>query len=471
MKSKVFNLILLGILMVSVLGSCQKADENYAVITGTYQGITQGKEIHLSKVAHGRLEKVATTNLGEDGRFAFKYAIDEPGLYVVNIIWQKGQRQFSKDHNLNRFYLDNGTEVSFNMYDGKYELLESNCAKNNLLTEWNNQVDSLYTFSHGFPYKRTDYTEFFPQIERFAELSKSFNSKINTGDDQFDEFLSLMTETDVNYAAVNFLFTPRPKHAQKKDYPEFYDQLLSTRKPKSELIVKFPFGMAYLSVYTMFTTGYETSRPKNMLESTKMAMNRLDNPVLKGYFGAQAIQRFAVYDQDFIALLDHMDEFLVNDYLRTSVSEHGISIRKFTDGSPAFNFSGKTVQNQEVKLSDFKGQVVYIDAWATWCQPCKAEIPFLQKIEQHYHGKPVTFLSISLDNLSSREAWANMVEEKQLGGVQLIADKGFESGIAKAFEIKTIPRFILIDQDGNIVSTNAPRPSSGKVQSMINDLL
>ena len=63
--------------------------------------------------------------------------------------------------------------------------------------------------------------------------------------------------------------------------------------------------------------------------------------------------------------------------------------------SPSFNYDnyagGKT------KLEDFKGKYVYIDVWATWCGPCRAEIPFLKKVEEKYHDKNITFVSISVD--------------------------------------------------------------------------
>jgi len=139
--------------------------------------------------------------------------------------------------------------------------------------------------------------------------------------------------------------------------------------------------------------------------------------------------------------------------------------------SPKFenyeNFAGGTTS-----LSDLKGKYVYIDVWATWCGPCKREIPSLKKVEAKYHDKNIEFVSISVDDArrsgsdeKAYEAWRTMVAEKELGGVQLFSDNAWKSDFIQAYKINGIPRFILIDPDGNIVTPDAPRPSS---KSLIN---
>jgi thiol-disulfide isomerase/thioredoxin len=130
------------------------------------------------------------------------------------------------------------------------------------------------------------------------------------------------------------------------------------------------------------------------------------------------------------------------------------------------NFKGGTT-----KLSDLNGKYVYIDVWATWCGPCRAEIPFLKKVEEKYHDKNIAFVSISVDVDKDLEKWKKFVEEKQLGGIQLFADKNWNSDFMKSFSINSIPRFILIDPSGKVVSADAARPSSPKLQEQLDGLL
>lgn len=121
-------------------------------------------------------------------------------------------------------------------------------------------------------------------------------------------------------------------------------------------------------------------------------------------------------------------------------------------------------------LDDLKGKYVYIDVWATWCGPCKAEIPFLKEVEKKYHGKNIEFVSISVDVAKKRDAWRAMVKEMELTGIQLIADKDFKSEFIKGYVINAIPRFLLIDPNGNILDSSAPRPSDLKLIELFDEL-
>lgn len=137
--------------------------------------------------------------------------------------------------------------------------------------------------------------------------------------------------------------------------------------------------------------------------------------------------------------------------------------------APSFEYENHA--GGKAKLEDFKGKYVYIDVWATWCGPCRAEIPSLKMVEEKYHGKNIAFLSISVDENKDHEKWKTFVTEKQLGGVQLFADKNWNSDFIKYFEINSIPRFLLIDPSGKVVNADADRPSNPRLQKTLDALL
>lgn len=137
--------------------------------------------------------------------------------------------------------------------------------------------------------------------------------------------------------------------------------------------------------------------------------------------------------------------------------------------SPSFDYLNYT--GGQTKLEDFKGKYVYIDVWATWCGPCRAEIPFLKKVEEKYNGKNIAFVSISIDKLKDQEKWRTMIKEKELGGVQVFADNDWNSRFVQDYKITGIPRFILIDPSGNIVKADAARPSSEDLVKELDKLL
>lgn len=139
------------------------------------------------------------------------------------------------------------------------------------------------------------------------------------------------------------------------------------------------------------------------------------------------------------------------------------------NASPGFEY--ENFKGGKTKLEEFRGKYVYIDVWATWCGPCRAEIPFLQKIEEKYKGKNIEFISLSVDEAKNYDKWKTMVKDKQLGGVQVIADNNWTSSFITAYGINSIPRFILIDPKGNVVDANAKRPSEAALQTQLDALL
>ena len=140
-------------------------------------------------------------------------------------------------------------------------------------------------------------------------------------------------------------------------------------------------------------------------------------------------------------------------------------------GKPAPATAFENHKGGTTKLSDFKGKYVYVDVWATWCGPCRVEIPHLQEIEKKYHGKNIEIVSISIDAKKDYDKWKNLVKDKNLGGVQLLAEGDWNSELVKQLGISGIPRFILIDPKGNILDPNAPRPSEPRLVEVLDGLL
>jgi thiol-disulfide isomerase/thioredoxin len=142
---------------------------------------------------------------------------------------------------------------------------------------------------------------------------------------------------------------------------------------------------------------------------------------------------------------------------------------KLAPGKPAPMFKYKDIKGKEFGLEDFKGKLVYIDFWATWCGPCKHELPYLETLQDEYKGKKIVFISLSVDD--DMAAWENMVKEKKMKGVQLHADGAWASTAAVEYQVKGIPTFYMIDGNSNILVPNAPRPSSEEIRPLIDENL
>lgn len=140
-------------------------------------------------------------------------------------------------------------------------------------------------------------------------------------------------------------------------------------------------------------------------------------------------------------------------------------------GKPVINMPFSDTSGRSVRLSDFKGKVVFIDVWATWCAPCREQLPYLLKIEEEYrHNPDIVFVGLSVDREKDKEKWRKFIATEKLKGTQIIDYSGklFQT----KYQIPAIPRFILIDKKGNISEMRCPYPVNDKeLKAYLNELL
>ena len=131
-------------------------------------------------------------------------------------------------------------------------------------------------------------------------------------------------------------------------------------------------------------------------------------------------------------------------------------------GQPAPGFSLRDDSGKMVTLADFRGKVVYLDFWASWCGPCLAEAPASTVLKQKFAGRDVVFLYISVD--SNPADWHRALTKYSLvgpGSVHLLDQGSYNSSAGKAYLANAIPSYWLIGRDGRIRLAHAPRPSAG----------
>lgn len=214
------------------------------------------------------------------------------------------------------------------------------------------------------------------------------------------------------------------------------------------------------------------------------ALGHLDMAELESRFGEIKTKFTEFYDANknidtsiINSLSKNIDPML--NYYKGYLAESIALKTELPKGAPSPTFEAyENYKGGTTSLSDLKGKYVYIDVWATWCGPCKVEIPSLKALEKQYHGKNIQFVSLSIDDDRShggswdkaREDWKAMIADKELSGVQLFAPNGWQSQFVLDYKIKGIPRFILIDPNGNIVTPDAPRPSSPELTELFTSL-
>ena len=156
-----------------------------------------------------------------------------------------------------------------------------------------------------------------------------------------------------------------------------------------------------------------------------------------------------------------------NDLLNT-LSKHIDLVNKLKAGQlfpalPALtDLNDKEVKYEQLPL---KGKLLFIDIWATYCPDCRKELPALEALQEDYKAEPITFVSISVDR--DKEAWKTMVKEKKLGGIHLYASPETKELFKELYDLRSIPRYMLIDEKGNIINANLPMPSDKNLKELI----
>ena len=149
---------------------------------------------------------------------------------------------------------------------------------------------------------------------------------------------------------------------------------------------------------------------------------------------------------------------LTSAYKNTS---YATSIQKTIDakkttaiGKTAPDFEEPDTSGKMVKLSDFRGQYVLLDFWASWCGPCREENPNVVKAYQKFHSKGFTVLSVSLDQPGKKTNWLNAVHHDGLTWSQVSDLQFWNNAAAVLYGIKAIPQNFLLDKDGKIIAVN-----------------
>jgi cytochrome c biogenesis protein CcmG, thiol:disulfide interchange protein DsbE len=116
-------------------------------------------------------------------------------------------------------------------------------------------------------------------------------------------------------------------------------------------------------------------------------------------------------------------------------------------GFLAPDFSLETAHGEPVRLSDLRGRVVIVNLWASWCGPCKAEMPALERIHQDYAGQGLVLLGVNATNQDSRENALAFAQEQGLSFPILFDAEG---EVSKLYRLQALPTTFFIQPDGTI---------------------
>lgn len=473
--------LLLLVLPVLLLFACgQSTPETTKIPESVSKTVTFSGKIDSPKndkvALRGANDFSQEAKLNEDGTFSMTFDIEEAGTYSFR---HGGERT--------SIYLEPGNTIQVSLnpaeFDETITYTGDGAIENNYLVTYYLKNENL------FPSYKNLYSEEVATFKEkmtgnYKELKQNLASYAKAHPKMDKDFIA-REQSNLKYEQFSNLLNYKAYHnyyAKKEIKLEdsYYDFLTDAELHNEKLMTS--------SNYKNFLKSYMDAR----LKTPEMEKD----PALKDMPNGETIAEFKAIDKHFrnekirnylfvnamngaikYGSLDNIEDLIVeynqlssNEEDKEEVTSNFKKWANLVKGKPAPNFSGVKTNGEKVSLTDLRNKVVYVDVWATWCGPCKKELPYLEEIESAYQGnKDIAFVSISIDK--NKEAWEKMVTDKNMQGIQIYTENAWKSSITRDYLIKGIPRFMLIDKEGKILDARAPRPSSDKIKTQLTKLV
>lgn len=188
------------------------------------------------------------------------------------------------------------------------------------------------------------------------------------------------------------------------------------------------------------------------------------------FFFASFIQSTAKqnkYEKELISLFDNFKiDFPNSEYIRfltpeiERIVEFYSVIRSDNNQEIKFLEDYQNIDSLSECLASFYGKKVYVDIWSTSCGPCKEEFEYNKKLKEILKNKGVDILYISFDDDLYENRWKDMIKYYNLSGYHIRANEEFKDNLIKRIGMVSIPRYLIIDEQGIIINNDAPRPSN-----------
>ncbi|MFC0605810.1 TlpA family protein disulfide reductase [Winogradskyella pulchriflava] len=426
---------------------------DYALFSGKIENPTDKTVI----VFDGR-EKVKEMVLSENGTFADTLKI-ESGYYTL----RHGKESST-------IYLDPENDIDMTLntksfdetlkYSGKGSENNNYLAAKFLADEKSN-IDYAKTFA-------LDEADFLKAVNDIKNSKQELLNNAKNISDQFRALEQKNTEYEYlanlqNYKSYHHYYAKKAMYKPSEDFNKIINNV--DYNNAEDYAILGSYKRLALSHYSNKIG--DSDNPKEVFED----INQNTFPALKDDLAKKMIYEISPNNEHNEAYYNGLMALSSDEDFKNQLTTKFNTVNKLSKGKPSPKFTDyENHKGGTTSLDDLMGKYVYIDVWATWCGPCIREIPSLKEVEKQFHNKNIEFVSVSIDNDAAHDKWVTMVKEKELGGIQLIADNDWNSKFVKDYAIQGIPRFILIDPEGKIVNADAPRPSDPKLVELFIEL-
>jgi thiol-disulfide isomerase/thioredoxin len=444
------------IAQVIISGQIKNAPDSSEVSITRFKSSFEYERIILGKVT-----------LDKDGKFNLRINLKKTGEATLTVADQETYLYLVPKDSL---YLT----VDYQKFDSTIQYSGIGAADNNYMA-----ADLLANFNWNAQLHRPfdDATKFATFEDSLEKENQLFLKKYNQSDFTKEFYTYISATTKYRYIYPRFMFKIRynPKTNSMEEVPipaNYFDFLkhmnINDQQSADNKTYANALGNTYFYEICYPSIKKEVADSLPLKEKTRLLLTKeytSRKTLFKGkirdyqltYFMNMHISK-AVSD---LVLLEELMSSYRQDCKDTSytkiIENLYIQTMSLAAGKPAPEFVLLDADGKQVALSSFKGKVVYIDFWATWCAPCLSEMPNSQKLsEKLKDNKEVVFLYVNVKD--DEINWKKFISKGTLKGVNLFANGQQSIELYKVYNFKGIPHYVLIDKNGNLISADAQRP-------------
>ena len=448
----------LTVLLAASLFSCAPRTETRfkAKIIG-YNG--EPTEIFYMDKASGEYKEILLP-VSKEGVIDTTFTLDS-SLYYTTIFVDKFMFRVSIEKGKNYDATFNITKPEV---ETDFSFKGDGSAENGFTRDYGNGFGIPYTFLS--PEKAANgFKSYADSIDNAASGYLARLEKIkNPGFDEFfkDEIASVSTKYRLFYPYLALAANPADTSASSDpDYSAFLNSGVLDSLSDKEFSDDYSLICSYV---------IEAFPDANIVDLMKAAAATTDKENRKGFILTNLMLDYmgSGKTDDLEAAHKYYKSQCTLDEYASKVEEAFKSQTGLVKGAEAPDIEFKDLSGKVFHLADFKGKVLYVDLWASWCGPCCQEIPYLAKLVKALLGNAkIECISISTD--TDEAAWKKKLADEKPSWKQFIATEKGQTSISRAYNVAGIPRFMIFTADGKIYSADAPRPSDDGIKEFLED--
>jgi thiol-disulfide isomerase/thioredoxin len=400
---------------------------------------------------------------------SFVFDVAHEGIYLLR---KAGPHQFAFT---NPVYIKAGDQKDVDIYSsrtgGDFDSVKvSNANPETVcLKTWADAFNKAF----GVGQNRNNKEQFFEVYNQLVKKAAQLKSEGPTVNKYFNKLFVAKTESELLLlkAGSFFHFGERMNagYDSAANHKQFYASLDNLKLDNSG-ILQSEYGIATTDYVLGYQFFHQYANAKQMLATPFLdKMSRIDNDALRAAYAVQYMGEIKTYEK-FASEIEPFKQIMFSEGFQKPYEQKAKELSHFIKGQPGYNFSYYDVNDTLRTLAGFKGKVVVLDMWAMWCASCLAEKPNFAKLEEEFKGRgDIVFVGISCDGAGKKNPWKQFVAKKGYTSIELLQEPNDE--MAKYYDISGIPRFMIFDKEGKIVTVDAPRPSNPALKELIEETL